>query len=125
MLHKSVLVTGGASGTGLAITELFLSEGANVFVLDFSGDNLEAAKIQLCKIGFNEAAFRLHQADAADEESVAKAVTECIAVFGSLDVAILNAGVGSVSVIADTSVEEYDRVMRANARSGWPDAHFT
>ncbi|KIW97961.1 uncharacterized protein Z519_01545 [Cladophialophora bantiana CBS 173.52] len=113
---KVALITGGASGIGLAVAQTFLTEGAKVLVVDYSAANIESARSLLSSQGLASDIVKFHQADASDEESVIAFVDKCVQDFGSLDIAVLNAGIGTQFFISDLTAAEYDRMMRINAR---------
>jgi NAD(P)-dependent dehydrogenase (short-subunit alcohol dehydrogenase family) len=96
------LISGAASGIGLATVRLFRALGATVAALD-----LEPAP---------EADLAL-RGDAADTSDVGRVVREVLERFGSLDVLVNNAGIGGVGNLAETTPELWDEVMRVNARS--------
>lgn len=113
---KVALVTGCGAGIGLAVTQLFLSEGAKVFGVDFSEKNIASANSQLQSLGFKSGTYEFQLADAADEELVIAFVDNCCKAFGGLDIAILNAGIGVLTSISKLTSESWDRQMRINAR---------
>jgi len=96
------LVTGAASGIGAATTRLFAREGATVAVVDLQPS--EDAALSL--IG-----------DVADEADVERVVAEALERFGRIDVLDNNAGISGVGDVAETTVEQWDQVMRVNVRS--------
>ena len=89
--NKVALITGGASGLGLATAELFIESGAKVMLLDLNEDNAKAAAE---KLGSNSSYVI---ANVTDETSVQEAVDKTIEDLGSLDVAVNCAGIGSAS----------------------------
>lgn len=97
----SVIVTGGASGIGLATARQFVLRGARVAVLDLSVDALDEELL-----GF--------QADISDEASVTRAVTAAAERFGGLDIVINNAGIGAQGTVEDYSDDEWARVLNVN-----------
>lgn len=105
---RVAVVTGGASGIGLATTRRFVAEGARVMVADLSVDALEAVADELGD------AVRTQVCDAADESQVAQLVAAATQTFGRVDFAVANAGIGSAARIADLPLEEWSRVLQVN-----------
>jgi 2-keto-3-deoxy-L-fuconate dehydrogenase len=97
----AALVTGGASGIGLATAQLLAARGARVAVLDRDADAVPAA---------------LHavRADVADEGEVRDAVAAAVERLGGLDIVVNNAGVGAQGTIEDNPSEEWQRVYAVN-----------
>jgi NAD(P)-dependent dehydrogenase (short-subunit alcohol dehydrogenase family) len=89
--NKVALITGGASGLGLATAELFIESGAKVMLLDLNEDNAKAAAE---KLGSNSSYVI---ANVTDETSIQEAINKTIEDLGSLDVAVNCAGIGSAS----------------------------
>ncbi len=115
---KVALVTGAASGMGLATARAFAEAGAAVVLADIDEDAVRAAADELVAAGYTAtAAIRCNVADEAD---VAAMIEQTVTSFGRLDVAYNNAGVNSPAVeTADASGEEFDRVHAINLRSVW------
>lgn len=84
------IVTGGASGLGLAFTEVMAENGARVTMLDLSAERLEAETKRLKGQGFD---VRGVQVDVTDRAAVHKAFDETAALYGRLDVVFANAGI--------------------------------
>jgi NAD(P)-dependent dehydrogenase (short-subunit alcohol dehydrogenase family) len=99
------LITGGASGIGLATARLFAQEGARIAILDRAEGILEPDL---------EASF--HVVDVGDEASVTRAVGEVVGGFGRIDVLVNNAGISGVGDVVETSPDQWDEVMRVNVR---------
>lgn len=100
---KGILVTGAASGIGLATVERLLAKDAIVVGIDLAAD---------APAGIN--AYR--QADVLDAEAVAAAVADVVAAAGRLDGVVHSAGVaggGPVHLVPD---EEWDRVLGINLK---------
>lgn len=87
---KSVVVTGGGSGIGLAIVEVLAQHGARVAILDISLARAESEASRLRAIDQDVCA---HQVDVADSESVDTAIDRCAEDFGGIDVLFANAGI--------------------------------
>ncbi len=102
---KVALVTGGASGIGLAAAQLFAEEGAQVALADRNADGAaEAAR----EIGSQATAIT---ADVTNEDEVAHMVTAAVERFGRLDVAFNNAGIGGFAPIQDYPLSQFQRVI--------------
>jgi len=105
---KVAIVTGAARGTGEAIARLFVEEGARVVLGDVLVEGGEAVAADL-----GESAF-FQPLDVTSEASWNAAVEAAVARFGSVDVLVNNAAVLVMAAIEDTSVEEFERVVRVN-----------
>src|SRR6478735_9437974 len=111
------LVTGAASGMGLAAAEAFAEAGAAVVLADFKEDAVKAAAEKLVAAGHKAIAVRC---DVSDDAQVAAMVDRAVAEFGRLDVAFNNAGVmAHIAPTADSSRDEWDRVIGVNLRGVW------
>jgi 2-keto-3-deoxy-L-fuconate dehydrogenase len=97
----AALVTGGASGIGLATAQLLAARGARVAVLDRDADA-------------EPPALHAVRADVADERQVQDAVAAAVARLGGLDIVVNNAGVGAQGTIEDNPSEEWQRVYAVN-----------
>lgn len=106
---KTVLVTGAASGMGLAAARRFLDEGAQVTMLDVDESSLKEAAAK-----FPSDRVLLHVGDTADQQTAAAAVKATVERFGGLDVLINNAGIISEGDIMQTSEDDFERVMAVN-----------
>lgn len=114
---KVALVTGGASGMGLATVKAFAKAGASVVVADINGDGAQQVADELKASGAQALAITC---DVTDENSVKAMVEQTVEHFGSLDAAFNNAGVQSIATeTADYTSEEYDRVVNINLRGLW------
>jgi NAD(P)-dependent dehydrogenase (short-subunit alcohol dehydrogenase family) len=105
---KVAVVTGGASGIGLATTRRLVAEGARVVVADLAAVALADVESELGD------AVATVVADISEEADVAGLVTTATERFGRLDIAFANAGIGSIARLADLSVEEWNRVLAIN-----------
>jgi NAD(P)-dependent dehydrogenase (short-subunit alcohol dehydrogenase family) len=120
--NKVVLVTGAASGLGLATAKAFAESGASVALADWSEDAVRTATDELTAQGYKAIAIRC---DVADDAQVEAMVAQTVDTFGRLDVAYNNAGVQNVlAETADTTREDYDHVMGINLRGEWSCMKF-
>lgn len=109
--HKVALVTGGASGIGLAIVERFHAEGACVVIADISGEQTAVA----ARLGERALGVRADVSISADVQAMLKTASDH---FGGLDILCNNAGIdGDLKSIADFDEHNYERVMAINLRS--------
>jgi len=93
---KVCIVTGAASGIGRASAELFAAEGAIVVEADLEGTP--------------------YRVDVADEDETAKLAARVVEEHGRIDVLFNNAGIAGVGDVVETSLEDFERVMRVNVR---------
>ena len=95
------VVTGGASGIGLATSRMLAEHGATVAVLDLDPDQLPAPLIGL-------------RADVRDDASVRAAVEKAADRLGGLDILVNNAGIGAIGTVEDNPDEDWHRVLDVN-----------
>ncbi|MFJ8007396.1 glucose 1-dehydrogenase [Streptomyces fagopyri] len=111
------LVTGAASGMGLATARAFAQAGAAVVLADVNQQAVEKAAHDIADAG--------HQAidvvcDVTDEDQAAGMVDRAVSAFGRLDMAFNNAGIQvPPSDAADESAGDFDRVNAVNLRGVW------
>jgi NAD(P)-dependent dehydrogenase (short-subunit alcohol dehydrogenase family) len=111
------LVTGGASGIGLAIAATFAAAGADVTVLDMAPERPDKLPSELSYV----------TADVTDDAAVRPAIRKAVMSLGGLDILVNNAGVGAQGTIEDASDEDWRRVLDVNvvgtarvSRAAWP-----
>jgi NAD(P)-dependent dehydrogenase (short-subunit alcohol dehydrogenase family) len=120
--NKVALVTGAASGLGLATARAFAESGASVALADWNETAVRSAAEKLAARGHKALAILC---DVSDDSQVEAMVDQTVATFGRLDAAYNNAGVQNVlAETADTTREDYDRVMGINLRGEWSCMKF-
>jgi len=97
----AALVTGGASGIGLATATMLAGRGARVAVLDRAPADAGHGLVSVI-------------ADVTDDEAVCRAVDETAAALGGLDILVNNAGIGATGTVADNPDAEWHRVLDVN-----------
>ena len=109
---KIAFVTGAGSGIGEHIARLFAQQGAHVIVADIKMDAAERVASEIRAAG---GSTRTQQLDVAEEFQVKAAIERVAATEGRLDILVNNAGISHVGNILETSLEDWERVMRVNA----------
>ena len=97
----AALVTGGASGIGLATASMLAGRGAHVAVLDRNAADTSYGLVSVI-------------ADVTDDEAVRRAVEEAAAALGGLDILVNNAGIGATGTVADNPDAEWHHVLDVN-----------
>ena len=120
--NQVALVTGAASGLGLATARAFAESGASVVLADWNEREVVAAAQDLAAQGHKTLAVRC---DVSDDAQVESMVQQTVATFGRLDAAFNNAGIQNVlAETADSPRDDYDRVMAINLRGVWSCMKF-
>jgi NAD(P)-dependent dehydrogenase (short-subunit alcohol dehydrogenase family) len=110
---KTVIVTGGAGGLGLAITTKFLEEGANVVATDIQQDLLDALPSKV-DASTHDRLLSLN-VNSADDVAFKKAVEDIVAKWGKIDVLVNNAGVNDrMDPVGDCPRDIWDRNFLVN-----------
>jgi NAD(P)-dependent dehydrogenase (short-subunit alcohol dehydrogenase family) len=106
---KVAVITGAGSGMGRAAAEVFARESAKVLAADISGgQNDTAAALGDAVVPF--------QVDVTDEAAVEAMLAAAVETFGRVDAVLNVAGIGAHSPLAETTVEDYERVMDVNLK---------
>lgn len=108
---KVAIITGGASGIGLATAEAFLEKGAKVVIADY---NEEVGKKVEEDLKQNYESVLFVQTNVADEQSVENVVNVAVKQFGQLDVIYNNAGIGQQKPSHEVTDEEFKRIIAVN-----------
>lgn len=98
------VVTGGASGIGLAAATAFVARGARVAALDLHPQ--DASEPEPSVLGL--------QCDVADDASVTAAIDRAAAAFGRIDILVNNAGIGAQGTVEENTDDEWHRVLDVN-----------
>lgn len=111
---KTVLITGGSRGLGLAMAGAFASAGARLVICSRSGSQLENARLELEESGAEVLAV---QADLRNEDEVMQMVQKAVDRFGGIDVLVNNAGVMIIGPQNVMNTGDYKEAMDANVWS--------
>ena len=108
---RVAIVTGGASGIGLATVEAFIEKGAKVVFADY---NEEAGKAVEKELNEKGADVLFVAVNVADEKSVENLVLETVNTYGKVDIMVNNAGVGILAPTHELTFEDYNKVISIN-----------
>ena len=103
---KRAIVTGGASGMGLATCRRFAEEGARVAIFDIDAPAADKAARELGCLSFG--------VDVGDAARVDEATRLAAERLGGLEILVNNAGAGHVAALHEHTPEDFDRVIRVN-----------
>lgn len=106
-----VIVTGGASGIGLASAAMLLLEGWRVLVLDLVPESLASARSEL---GTDSDRVRFERLDVTDEAACIRAVAACEAEFGPVRGLVNSAGIGRDVPFLETTTDLFRSLLEVN-----------
>jgi NAD(P)-dependent dehydrogenase (short-subunit alcohol dehydrogenase family) len=111
---KIAIVTGGNSGIGKAVAQVFAREKAKVVI---GGRNEKNGAQTVEDIKRKGGAITFIKTDVRDPAQVKHLIEETVKMHGTIDVLINNAGLEFLKPLVDTTVEEWDNIMNTNLRS--------
>jgi NAD(P)-dependent dehydrogenase (short-subunit alcohol dehydrogenase family) len=112
---RVTIVTGGASGIGLATVKRFLEEEATVVIVDLSPDGCVRAADELHDLGHER--FETVIADVANVDDVRAMAENALKRHGRIDVLFNNAGFFEPGEVHEVAEEDWERAMSVNLRS--------
>ena len=110
--NRVALVTGAAGAIGSGICRGLLEANCRVAATDLSGPNLNGLVSEL-KSKYNDR-VRGEVLDVTDQKSVSAGITETVRVWGSCDIAVINAGIAMVSSLKEMDLTAFQRLERIN-----------
>jgi 2-keto-3-deoxy-L-fuconate dehydrogenase len=113
---KTAIVTGGGSGIGQAIGQLFAKQGARVAILDIQEAEARATAEAIRTAGGSALAIRCDIADAADVKAAFDAAESGA---GPVSILVNNAGIAHVGTLETTTEADFDRVCRVNIKGAY------
>jgi NAD(P)-dependent dehydrogenase (short-subunit alcohol dehydrogenase family) len=109
--NKTVFITGGASGIGLALARAFGKRGANIMIADINEANLEAATQELAGDGINVESVVCNVVDLASVQAAADATLKT---FGKVHMVVNNAGVSLAGKSGSIKIEDWRWIVDIN-----------
>ena len=111
--NRVAVVTGGAQGFGLAVTERFIEAGAKVVIWDIDEDAIKKA---LDKVNSENLSYQI--VDVSNFENINKSLLETESKLGKIDIFINNAGIaGMNTTVAEYPLDEWNKVINLNLNS--------
>ena len=101
---KVAVITGSASGIGRASAELFAQLGAKLILVDLRPSEYAASDISLC-------------GDVSDERTAIEVASVAMRQFDNVDILVNNAGIDLAAPLAETTAEQWDKILSVNLRS--------
>jgi NAD(P)-dependent dehydrogenase (short-subunit alcohol dehydrogenase family) len=110
-MGRVAVVTGAASGMGLAISQRLAAEGHGVALLDLDGDAAEEAAAGLRSAGARVLADKV---DVSDRGAVEEALERVRSTLGPVDIMVTSAGLDEFESFIDISAAQWDRMLAVN-----------
>lgn len=110
---KTTIITGGAQGIGLAISQRFARDGAKVAIWDIDEAAAQRTADELVAAGGKAIACRVDIADRAQVDAAIATVREA---FGPISILVNNAGISNIVPFLDMTEEQWDRMITINLK---------
>lgn len=118
--NKTAIVTGGGSGIGKAIAEMFAQQGAFVFILDMDEQGAGNVMQGIADKG-GRAAFK--KCDVSKQETVQEVIGAIAAAAGAINILVNNAGISHIGTAESTSEADFDRLISVNVKGVYNTLH--
>lgn len=111
--HKTAVITGGGSGIGRAVAELFAKQGASVFIIELNKVAAEETVNSINAKGGKAFSFGVN---VTDQLQVKDALAEVAQAAGRIDILVNSAGISHIGKLDSTSSEDFDKVFQVNVK---------
>jgi 2-keto-3-deoxy-L-fuconate dehydrogenase len=118
--NKVAVITGGGSGIGRAIAELFAHQGASVFILELNKTSAEEAIKKIIAAGGKAVAMDV---DVSDQQQVKNVIADITKQTNRIDVLVNSAGISHIGKLETTSEEDFEKVFRVNVKGVYNVMH--
>ncbi|MGB3535079.1 MAG: SDR family oxidoreductase [Microcoleaceae cyanobacterium] len=113
-IERRALITGASSGIGKATALAFAQAGIHVALISRSLDALEAVAHQARQSGVGSSAYAF---DLCQIDQIPEQIDKIITTFGPVDILVNNAGMGYTAALAETSRDDWQRIIDLNLTS--------
>lgn len=110
---KTAIVTGGGSGIGKAVAELFAARGAQVFIIDLNQSAADETVKVIQSGGGKASAFAVNVTDQAE---VKKAISSISRAAGRIDILVNSAGISHIGKLETTEEADFERIFQVNVK---------
>jgi len=118
--NKTAIVTGGGSGIGRAIAEIFAQQGANVFVLDLNEEDGKNVVDEIIKANGKATFIKCNVSVQAEVDSV---IDEILKQTSSINILLNIAGIAHIGNAENTSENDFDRLINVNVKGVYNCLH--
>jgi 2-keto-3-deoxy-L-fuconate dehydrogenase len=118
--NKTAIITGGGSGIGKAIAEIFALQGASVFILDMDEQGAGNVTKAILDKG-HRAAFK--KCDVSKQDVVKEVIESIIAEAGTINILVNNAGISHIGTAESTPETDFDRLISVNVKGVYNTLH--
>lgn len=120
LANKTAIITGGGSGIGQAICQLFARQGATVYILDLALDQARQTAAAICETGAKASAVHC---DVSNQQQVKQVVQHIYNETSRIDLLVNNAGIAHIGTAEDTAEADFDRLMKVNVNGVYNCIH--
>jgi NAD(P)-dependent dehydrogenase (short-subunit alcohol dehydrogenase family) len=117
--NKTAIITGGASGIGLSVAKIFAKQGATVHILEL---NEQLAKEVAAQINADGGKAVAHVVNIGQQSKVNE-IIDAIAAVAGIDILVNNAGIAHIGNAANTTEEDFDRIVTVNIKGTYNCLH--
>jgi 2-keto-3-deoxy-L-fuconate dehydrogenase len=118
--NKIAVITGGGSGIGRAIAEVFAQQGAQVFILELNKASAEEA---IRKITASGGKAKSMDIDVSDQQKVKDVVDEIVKQTKRIDILVNSAGISHIGKLETTSEEDFEKIFKVNVKGVYNVMH--
>jgi 2-keto-3-deoxy-L-fuconate dehydrogenase len=118
--NKVAVITGGGSGIGKAIAEVFAEQGAQVCILEL---NQKAAKETAQSLSNQRLLAKGYSCNVSQQAEVTSVIQTIIKKFGRIDILVNSAGIAHVGKLETTTEEDFDKIFQVNIKGVYNCMH--